>query len=346
MLLACLFVSNAYALVADTLRYPTDSNVYVPGSYSNRHFFAGKDHLGEDVALPEGTPIRAIGNGTIVVYRPSAGYGELAVVIEHDLGREYAFVNAYSETVVTRKILSIYGHVRDRRNRNDAQGLTWRDGQGVKIGEVIGYINNSSHPDGQSFDPNGDGAEHLHMGIRLSGMTSAEQIDPGAWFRGYEKSTDQGKYFASANAVIQTHSAYNPSTEVQARCQGTVCWTPTTSSCEGADTRYRLGNNMFAQPAGMDACVEAQNQLFSIADSQDPQEQVPEDPLWQRFWRAIRNVFGETVSAADIRDFGTINTINVYTGNVVAGNASKAVYGTGQGYPIQSVAPPTLVPPD
>ena len=159
LFLACLITSSAHAITADVLRYPTSSNAYVPGSYSNRHFFAGKDHLGEDVALPEGTAIRAIGNGTIVVYRDASGYGELVVVIEHDLGREYAFVNAYSETVVTRKILSIYGHLRSKRSRGDAQGLTWREDQTVKGGDVIGYVNNSSHPDGQLPDPNGDGVE-------------------------------------------------------------------------------------------------------------------------------------------------------------------------------------------
>lgn len=236
LFLLSLVVSSAWSA---TLRYPVDTGLYVPGSYASRYFFAGYDHLGEDINLAEGTSVKAIGSGTIVVYRPSSGYGELAVVIEHDLGKEYAFINAYGKIVVTRKILSIYGHLRTKKNRNDSQGLSWREGQEVNIGDVVGYVNNSSYPDGQSSDPNGDGLEHLHLGIRLSGKSSAEQADPGYWFRGYELSTDFGKHFGSADAVIQTVQNGG----IQSLCSGLsssgygICWTPSSSSdvsCQSA----------------------------------------------------------------------------------------------------------------
>lgn len=219
----CFVAQNVHALVADRLQYPTEPSLYVPGSYGNRYFFAGQDHLGEDINLPEGYPIRAIGNGKIVVYRPSDGYGELAVVIEHDLGREYAFINAYGKIVVTRKALSIYGHLRNKKNRGGLDLLSWHEGMEVKIGEIIGFVNDDAH--------NGDGAEHLHFGIRLSGQSVAEQADYGSWFRGYERSTDQGKYFASADAVIQIVQDGG----IRSLCSSVsperaICWTPSSPS--------------------------------------------------------------------------------------------------------------------
>lgn len=228
-----LLVSNTYAI---TLRYPVDPSLYVPGSYGNRFFFAGQDHLGEDISLSEGTPVKAIGDGTIVFYGPQSdpnvGYGELVVVIEHDLGKDYAFINAYGKIVITRKVLSIAGHLRTKRNRGDAQGLLWKEGQTVKAGDVIGYVNNSSHPDGQSIDPNGDGLEHLHQGIRLSDKATAAQRDPKAWYRGYELSTDFGTDFASAELVIEIVNNGG----IQSLCSGLsssgngICWAPSSAS--------------------------------------------------------------------------------------------------------------------
>lgn len=191
-----MFLTKAvYAATAGTLQYPVDRDLYVPGSYANRVFFADQDHLGEDINLIEGTPIKTIGNGKLLEYRPSEGYGELVAVVEHDLGREYAFINAYGKIVVTRKILSIYGHIRDKKKRDDQKSLSWKVGDEVKLGDVIGYINDNAH--------NGDGAEHLHLGIRLQSEAGAKRSDPNGWFRGYEKATDQGEYYGSATVVIQ-----------------------------------------------------------------------------------------------------------------------------------------------
>ncbi|MFZ1627087.1 MAG: peptidoglycan DD-metalloendopeptidase family protein [Candidatus Moraniibacteriota bacterium] len=190
------------------------------------------------------------------------------------------------------------------------------------------------------------GGIHLHFGIHDGPFNGENQMARSGWGRLPVSRWPDTNTFTDPVDFIETRRAYNPSTEVQARCQGNICWAPATNSCEGASSRYRLGSNMFAQSTGLDSCAEVQATLFSISDGPNPQERVPEDPLWQRFWRAIRNVFGETVSAADIRDFGTLNTISVLTGNVVAGNVTKAVHGTGQGYLAQPTEPPTLNPPD
>jgi len=192
---AIYLFSVMYCVNGLAFQLPVNDKLYVPGSYGGRSFLAaGGDHLGEDIALPEKMPIKAIGNGKIVVYRPSSGYGELVCVIEHDLGEEYAFINGKGDIVVTRYLLSIYGHIRKKINRNDKYELTWKEGDFVYEGNIIGYINDDAH--------NGDGAEHLHMGIRLSSKSIAEQHDPGHWFRGYNNGTSQYIDFAPASKII------------------------------------------------------------------------------------------------------------------------------------------------
>ena len=122
-------------------------------------------------------------------------------VVEHDLGKVHEFTNAYGHRKRTRYILSIYGHIRKSAQRGSA-------GTGLKVGDsvtkdtILGYINNSSHPDGLTVDPNGDGLEHLHFGIRLSSAATAKARDPNGWFRGYERSTSLGTDFAAGSAVI------------------------------------------------------------------------------------------------------------------------------------------------
>jgi murein DD-endopeptidase MepM/ murein hydrolase activator NlpD len=148
-------------IVTPALAYEYPVLPYTPGSYNGRSFYYDGDHLGEDIQLSEGTPIEAIGPGTIKFYGPQSnpdiGYGELVVVIEHDLGADYTFTNAYSGSVTTRYILSIYGHLRDSATRGGTPtGL--QAGDAVYENTVIGFVNDDAH--------NGDGAEHLHMADR------------------------------------------------------------------------------------------------------------------------------------------------------------------------------------
>jgi hypothetical protein len=165
---------------------------YNPGSYNGRSFFYDNNHLGEDETLPEKTPIRAIGPGVIKKYGPASGYGELVVVVEHDLGKTYEFTNAYGDVVSTRYILSIYGHLRPSQERDGVvTGL--KVGNHVTSDTVLGYVNDNAH--------NGDGAEHLHIGIRLSNAATAKAKDQ-TWFRGYEGATHFGEDFAAASKVI------------------------------------------------------------------------------------------------------------------------------------------------
>lgn len=173
--------------------YPVPQELYVPGSYAGRSFYYDKVHLGEDIKLPEGAAVHAIGPGILKEYRPAEGYGELVAVVEHDLGREFDFENGKGEHVKTRYICSIYGHIRKSEKRGGAE-LSLKVGDAVAKGQTIGYVNDDAH--------NGDGAEHLHLGIRLT-------AHPGHWaFFGYENVTkykdSDVKYFAAASRVIAT----------------------------------------------------------------------------------------------------------------------------------------------
>lgn len=176
-------------------REPVPSNQFRPGSYDGRRFLLPDNHLGDDLALVEGTAIRATGPGTIVWYGPANGYGELVVVIEHDLGTAYRFVNGEGLSVNVQKILTIYGHLR----RSQARGgnpLSLQLGSYVDATTVVGFVNDDAH--------NGDGREHLHFGVRLTGVAEAKQADPRAWFRGYDSGGQYRGQFAAPSAVLQT----------------------------------------------------------------------------------------------------------------------------------------------
>jgi len=223
-------------------------------------------HLGEDVKLPEGMPIQAIGNGEIVYYGPATAYGELVVAIEHDLGREYEFVNGPGKIVRTQKILSIYGHLRTSKERG-GPSLKWKVGDCVTQGETIGYINDDEH--------NGvPTKEHLHMGLRLSDKNTAWKRDGTYWLRGYDgdKGTECGtecsKDFAAASSVIEKLRSPQPpspeqrptisvstSEEVDER---TCRWRPPDPPAKTALVRKLLENGLQVVSANSKIAVEGE----------------------------------------------------------------------------------------
>jgi len=208
-----LILHNTFVLSQNTWQYPVTP--YTPGSYAGRSFYFDNNHLGEDIELTEGTPIRSIGSGVIKYYSAASSYGELVVAIEHDLGKTHTFKNAYNNNVNTRYILSIYGHLRKSSQRGGGNETGLNVGDTVQDGTVIGYVNNSSHPDYGNPDPNGDGLEHLHMGIRLSNASTAQNNDGSYWLRGYEQSSNAGNDFAAASKVIEILiGSNNPTDEI------------------------------------------------------------------------------------------------------------------------------------
>jgi murein DD-endopeptidase MepM/ murein hydrolase activator NlpD len=100
----------------------------------------GEFHTGDDLAAAYGTPIHAIGGGTVIAAGPAQGFGNW-VVIDHGNG-----------------FFSIYGHMRV---------LTVSPGQSVHAGQTVAYVGS----EGFSTGP------HLHLEIRLGGM-SGTPVDP------------------------------------------------------------------------------------------------------------------------------------------------------------------------
>lgn len=94
-----------------------------------------KKHTGVDYAAPRGTPIKAAGDGRIIVRGRKGGYGK-CVIIDHG--------NGYT---------TLYGHM---NNFNRKAG--W--GKYVKQGQVIGYVGST----GRATGP------HLHYEFRVHGQ--------------------------------------------------------------------------------------------------------------------------------------------------------------------------------
>ncbi|CAD5108218.1 peptidoglycan DD-metalloendopeptidase family protein [Zestomonas carbonaria] len=96
-------------------------------------------HKGVDYAAPRGTPIKAAGDGKVILAGRRGGYGN-AVIIQHG--------NSYR---------TLYGHM-----QGFAKGI--RTGSTVKQGQVIGYIGTT----GLSTGP------HLHYEFQVNGV----HVDP------------------------------------------------------------------------------------------------------------------------------------------------------------------------
>lgn len=178
---------------AQVVQYPITAESW-RNTYRGREFYADGNHLGRDIALPEGTAIHPIACGTIQVFRPANGYGTLVVVIEHQLSRPVNIINGSGETVAVTSFLSIYGHLRATSLRRGGQRLNWRTGDTITSADTIGYVQND--------EENGDGAEHLHLGIRLQSAVDAIRTDPRAWFRGYDTVPSQRSNFADPQGFL------------------------------------------------------------------------------------------------------------------------------------------------
>lgn len=163
--------------------------------HGGRGFLSNGNHLGTDILLPEGYPIYPIGCGVVRLARAASGYGTLAVVIEHTLPMPIELTNGLGQTVRVERLISIYGHLRatsdvNGRGRRTAISV----GSVVTPETVIGYV--------QSDALNGDGVEHLHLGIRLQSGAEAQRTDPSAWFRGYDGSPSQRRWYGNPETVL------------------------------------------------------------------------------------------------------------------------------------------------
>lgn len=173
------------ACFADVARYPTNKEDFQNLLYGHRGFldvYDGYKHLGHDVIYSEGTSIHPIACGTVKFYGQAGGYGTLAAVVEHKLRATMQSENGDGASVSVKTFLSIYGHMRK-------ESLSWKVGDNINPEDVIGFT--------QSDYLNGDGTEHLHLGVRLQSADQAKASDP-SWFRGNdtEGAGFYKKYFA------------------------------------------------------------------------------------------------------------------------------------------------------
>jgi murein DD-endopeptidase MepM/ murein hydrolase activator NlpD len=124
------------------IRKPVDF-ARISSRFSNgrRHPILNKirAHKGVDYAAPRGTPIKAAGDGRIVLAGRHGGYGN-AVILQH--GQRYR---------------TLYAHM-----QGFAKGI--RTGGNVKQGQIIGYIGTT----GLSTGP------HLHYEFQVNGV----HVDP------------------------------------------------------------------------------------------------------------------------------------------------------------------------
>ena len=124
------------------IRTPVDfARISSKFSMGRRHPILNKirAHKGVDYAAPRGTPIKAAGDGRVLLAGRKGGYGN-AVVIQHG--------NSYR---------TLYGHM-----QGFAKGV--RTGSNVKQGQIIGYIGTT----GLSTGP------HLHYEFQVNGR----HVDP------------------------------------------------------------------------------------------------------------------------------------------------------------------------
>jgi murein DD-endopeptidase MepM/ murein hydrolase activator NlpD len=118
----------ATSLSQDAWVLPLDDYVFT-SPYGVRW---GQLHAGDDLAAPEGTPFKAVHDGTVVLARYFGGYGN-AIIIDHGNG-----------------VQTVYGH---------SSRLLVKVGQKVKAGDVIGLVGNTGHSFGS----------HLHFEVQLNG---------------------------------------------------------------------------------------------------------------------------------------------------------------------------------
>jgi len=122
------------------------------------HAFCGR-HLAEDISVPAGTRVVAIGDGVVRYSRYRKALGRV-VNIEHMLPDRTFFTSVYMHLARRSEMSSI-----------DAGDLP-QEGELIRKGEFVGVV--SGNP-ADNF-----GAQHLHLGIRYedtSGYRGAEAID-------------------------------------------------------------------------------------------------------------------------------------------------------------------------
>ncbi|GAB4526466.1 MAG: hypothetical protein Kow0063_00760 [Anaerolineae bacterium] len=141
-----------------TATYATWGSPYYPFGTNNRGQYLW--HHGIDIQNPMGSPILAVGDGTVVragpddeiPFGPSLNFFGQAVLIRHD--------QMWDELPV----YTLYGHV---------SKVLVQEGQPVKTGDVVALVGQG----GVALGP------HLHLEVRVGGMSYWDVQNPDLWVR-------------------------------------------------------------------------------------------------------------------------------------------------------------------
>jgi len=131
-------------------------------------------HTAEDSFAPPGTPVYAIGDGTISYSGKSRGYGWL-IIIDHPAENVY----------------SLYGHLSTSR---------WKKDSGeVKKGELIAYI--AVAEEGETM------VSHIHFGLRMGQKADYPHFGDARWMAGYTYSRPEKQgWFHPSQIIGETDS--------------------------------------------------------------------------------------------------------------------------------------------
>jgi len=125
------------------------------GSTRNSRFYVGY-HGGLDIPAPEGTPILAVADGTVVHAGEGGSIGGIGIVLRHAPGDTGFPVWVYTE----------YKHLRELPNLDL--------GRRVKMGEVIAYSGKTGTVGSRAYG--GTGHPHLHL---TAWHAAGDQYRPG-----------------------------------------------------------------------------------------------------------------------------------------------------------------------
>lgn len=109
----------------------------ISGNFGNQRIFNGipkNPHSGTDIAAPEGTPVKAAGDGYVVLNGSNYFYGGNMVIIDHGEGLQTIYMHLKKSAV--------------------------KEGEYIKKGQVVGYVGKT----GRATGP------HLHWGASLNNV--------------------------------------------------------------------------------------------------------------------------------------------------------------------------------
>ena len=109
----------------------------ISGNFGNQRIFNGvpkSPHSGTDIATPEGTPVKAAGDGYVVLNGSNYFYGGNMVILDHGMGLQTIYMHLKKSAV--------------------------KEGEYVKKGQVLGYAGKT----GRATGP------HLHWGASLNNV--------------------------------------------------------------------------------------------------------------------------------------------------------------------------------